>query len=266
MYPILISLGSIRIYSFGLFLVLAIIIGSFVVWRVGKNLKFDEEKIIDLLLVEMIFGLIGARIFHIFFHFQDFGFNFFRWLLIYHFPGLTFIGGLLGGLIGMIYFSRKENWPFWQIADISVLGISLAEAIASIGAFFSGSAYGITTNLPWAVPVIGLPELRHPVQIYQALILLFIFLFLIKVDKWLSGRNFPHGLIFLIYVLCWGVTHYLLDILRGDSVYFYGYRLTQIICLFLILFSVILLYIRLGRSLKEDLLAILQKVRPTKYV
>lgn len=253
MWPILLSLGPIKIYSFGLFLLLAVIIGSFVIWREGRNKKFDEEKLIDLLINEAIFGLIGARIYFLIFHFQDFGVNIFKWLLIFHFPGLDYIGMLFGGLVGLWFFSRRQELSFWQLGDMIVLGVAIGESIGRIGAFFSGTAYGIISNLPWVVPITGLVGKRHPVQIYEAILALIIFICLFKLNKSFETKKFTSGLILLFYFLFFGISRFLVEFLRDDSIYFSGWRINQIICLTIIIFSVFLLYKRIGRSVKGDI-------------
>lgn len=261
MYPILISLGPIKIYSFGVFLVLAVVVGSFIIWREGRDSKFDEEKLIDLLVFEAIFGLAGARIYYLLFHLEEIGLNPFSWLLIFHFPGLSFLGAILGGLVGALLFTKKNGWSFWQVADFLVLGVSLGEGIGRIGAFFSGSAYGGETSLPWGVRTIGLLGKRHPVQLYEVLVAFLTFFLLLKLKKTWQEKNLSSGINFLLYVLIFGATRFLLEFLRGDSVYFQGWRTTQIVCLIFILGALVFLYLRLGRSLKTDFLGLIQKIK-----
>ncbi len=251
MYPILLSLGPLKIYSFGLFLLLAMVVGAFVIWREGRRENLDEEKLIDLLLFEAAFGLLGARIYYLITHFSDFGFSPFRWLLFSHFPGLSFWGALLAGVVGAFIFARRNGWSFWQVGNILVLGVTLGQAIGSIGAFLSGSAYGIVTALPWGVPMIGLLGRRHPVQLYDFLATLLIFVALLKFK---NQR-------FLIYFLLFGLSQFFLEFLRGDSVYFFGWRVTQVISLFFIIISGALLYKRLGRSPKLDILLVKEKLQ-----
>lgn len=261
MFPILLTLGPVKIYSFGVFLLLALIVASFVIWREGRNQNFDDEKLIDLLIFEAIFGLIGARIYYFVTHFADFGFppfNLFlfveKFVLFFHFPGLSFMGALLGGVVGAIIFSRKKNWPFWQVGNFLALGVVLGEAIGSLGAFLSGSAYGTATSLPWGVPMIGLLGRRHPVQIYEFLGTLLIFVILLKFK---NQR-------FLLYFLLFGLLRFFLEFLRGDSVYFYDLKMTQIVCFIFIVVSGALLYKRLGRSPRLDILLVKEKLKNIK--
>ncbi len=230
---------------------MAAIAAAFVIWREGRNQKLDEEKLIDLLLFVAVFGLVGARIYYLIFHFGDFGFSPFRWLLFFHFPGLSFLGALLGGVAGAFFFCRRNGWSFWQVGDILVLGVALGEAIGRVGAFLSGSAYGAVTSLPWGVPMIGLLGRRHPTQLYEFLAALLTFILLLKFKN--------HR--FLIYFLLFGSVRFFLEFLRGDSVYFYGWRTTQLVCLVFILLSVVFLYRRSGRSPKADLFLAVEKIK-----
>lgn len=262
MYPILLSLGPIKIYTFGLFLSLAVVIASFVVWRQGTRLKIDGEKLIDLILWELILGLIGARTFYIASHWGDFtGLPVFYWLLIFHFPGLSFLGGVVGGGLGAWVFARRSNLSFWQAGDLLSPGISLGEAIGSLGAFFSGSAYGAVTSLPWGLPVIGLLGRRHPTQIYEAIMALMIFLTLLKLKKFFEERKLGFGFITLAYFLLFGLSHFLLEFFLGEGVYWGGWRANQLVNLGFILISIVLIYKRLGRSVKQDFLTIFGKIK-----
>lgn len=264
MFPILFSLGPIKIYSFGVFLVLAAIVGAFIIWREGRRQKFDEEKLLDLLLYVGIFGLLGARIYYLLLHFDSFGWNPFFWLLIFHFPGLDFIGAIIGGLLGLLIFTKKTGWSLCQVGDFLVLGVSLGEAIGRIGAFLSGSAYGALTSLPWAVSMIGLVGRRHPSQIYESLAAFLIFLVLLRLKMVGETRKLVPGFLFLSYFILYGLARFFLEFLRGEVVYFRGWRVNQIVSLIFIISALVLLYFRLGRTLRTDLaklFTILQSMR-----
>lgn len=265
MFPILLSFGPIKIYSFGIFLALAAIVGAFIIWREGCRSKFDEEKLVDLILYVAIFGLIGARIYYVVFHFGDFStLSPFYWLLIFHFPGLSFLGAILGGLLGLWLFAKKERWSFWETGDFVVLGLSLGEAIGRLGAFFSGSAYGAPTTLPWGVAMVGIIGRRHPSQIYESLAALFIFLILLKLKKTFEAKKLPSGLILLSYFFLFGLTRFFLEFFRGEVVYLGVWRVTQLVSLIFIASSLIFSYRRLGRSPKNDIVLIVQKLKNIK--
>jgi phosphatidylglycerol:prolipoprotein diacylglycerol transferase len=203
---------------------------------------------------------MGARTYYILFHFGSFGLNPFKWLLIFHFPGLSFIGGFLAALLAGYFFSRKTKVSFWQIGDFLAPGFSLGEAVARIGAFLSGSGYGIETNLFLGLPVIGVLGKRHPVQIYEGLASLLIFIFLILLKRKLQSKKFSPGILFSGYLFLFGLTKFFLEFFRGEVVYLGGWRLTQIIALALVLVSPALFFKRLGKTLRGEATAVWQAV------
>ena len=146
MLPILFSIGPIKIYSYGFFISLAFLVGSFVVWKRAKEEAYDEEKIFDALVLTVLFALLGARGYFILLNFQNFGFNFLKWIWLTRYAGLCFHGGLLGGILGLFLFTRREKWDFWQTADIAVFGLVLGQAIGRIGCFLNGCCFGVPTG------------------------------------------------------------------------------------------------------------------------
>ncbi len=243
MYPILFSIGPFKLYSFGLFVVLAVITASFVVWREGVRKHFDEEKLIEMLLILAFSGLIGARAYYLLTHFKDFlTISPVYWFFIFHFPGLSFWGSIMGGAVGLWYFSKKEKLNFWSLGDCMVLGLALGEAIGRLGAFLSGSAYGTVTKLPWAVSIIGLVGKRHPVQIYESLAALIIFVGIMKMIRIAKEKKWREGSVLTFYLFFLSLSKFSLEFFRGDSVYWKGYQVDQIVSLIFIVLSVILIY------------------------
>lgn len=248
MYPILFSFGPITIYSFGVFLLLAFLVGSFIVWKFGKE-TFPPEKILDATLISILTGLIGARAYFIFLHSSTFGGNILKWLHLFLYPGLSFSGGLVFGLIGLFIFCRKKHLNFSLFLDISVLGLCLSEAIGWLGCFFNGCAFGTTTNLPWGFSFIGLLARRHPVQIYASVLFFLIFLLLLRKREVFTKTP---GLLALSYFLLSSPTRLLLEFFRGDRIYFKGINFGQILNLSFLLGAIIILLLCFRQRLKEE--------------
>lgn len=260
MLPVLLSIGPIKIYSYGLFLALAFLVGSFVFFRRAKEAAFEEEKIFDSIIWTVLFGLLGARIYYLLFNFPDFGFNPLKWFWLTRYGGLSFHGGLLGGTFGLFLFTKREKWDFWQTADIAVFGLSLGQVIGRIGCFLNGCCFGIQTDLPWGVVFVGLEGRRHPTQIYEALFVLFIFFLLLKLERryrlfsWYKGKSdkAAPGFLALSYLIFYNFGRILLENLRGDSLYWGRVRSAQLVSGLILFAALVTLYQRSGRKLKED--------------
>ncbi|MCL5784132.1 MAG: prolipoprotein diacylglyceryl transferase, partial [Patescibacteria group bacterium] len=63
MFPVLFSIGSLSVSSFGIFLALGFLLGLFLIWRLTRAWDLDEEKVLDLILIIFVGGMIFARVF-----------------------------------------------------------------------------------------------------------------------------------------------------------------------------------------------------------
>lgn len=248
MYPILFNLGPLTIRSYGLFLVLAFVLGTYIVWREGKRGGYNEEKLLDFSVTVLIGSLIGARFYYGLLNLDAFALDPLR---IFYFwqGGFAFHGALLGGFLGGWYFVKKAKWPLFQIADLSVIAASLGTAVAKIGAFLAGSDFGTATTMPWGVEQAGQLGRRHPTQLYEALFFLGLFFILRKLDK----DKKRSGGIFFFYLLTVGLGRWFFEIFRGDATYLLGMKVAQIISLVLAVIGLVGLYYFSRRDWKSDL-------------
>ena len=82
MLPILLQIGFIKIYTFGIFLVLAFFWSTYYLWRNIQLTSFKEEEIFDGVFFGMLGGALLGRLFYVILHFPDFGLNFLKFLLV----------------------------------------------------------------------------------------------------------------------------------------------------------------------------------------
>lgn len=254
MYPILFNLGPLTVRSYGLFLVLAFILGTYIVWKEGKRGGYNEEKLLDFAVVTLIGALFGARLYYVILNFSNFMEAPLRVLYFWQ-GGFAFYGAFLGAVIGGWYYCRKVKWPFFQIADLSVIAATFATAVAKVGAFLAGSDFGTATSLPWGVPMIGQLGARHPVQLYEAGYSLLLFFVLRSLDK----RKKRSGGIFYFYLLLSGLGRWFFEFYRADSTYFLGAKIAQLISLLLVIIGVLGLYYFSRRDWKSDLRILILK-------
>lgn len=184
MLPILFAFGPIVIHSFGVILLLAFILGSFVFWQKAREENYDEIEIFDLILACVFWSLLGSRISYILLHFEDFGLNIWYWLAVWVKPGFYWIGLLIGGSLCLYKLTKDRKWDIAEMFDLSVIGLSLAQAITHLGLFLSGSGVGAVTSLPIGVMFPGLFDKRHPVGLYG----FFIWLFGFWLMWWLENK------------------------------------------------------------------------------
>lgn len=254
MHPVLFSIGPLVIYTFGVFLAVAVTFGSFAVWKYGKISGFPDEKILDAITVVLLFGFLFSRLFYIFLHFGSYGFEIGKWVLFLRYPGLSYIGAFIGGFFALCAFSYFYKLAVFSLLDVFSLGLVLGKVFGDLGCFLNGCEVGVKTSYPWGTAVAGFLGARHPVSVYDSLLNLVFFLFLVnvffRVKNWTRQRS---GLVFLILLLLYGLSSVALEFFRENTLYFVGYKLGFVGGGSLVIVSLCLLYLRVGRSLRRDL-------------
>lgn len=169
MLPVIFSIGPVAISSFGLFLALSFLYGTFLVWRLARAWDLDAEKVLDLTLLTFFGGLFGSRLYFILQHIDFFGFDLIKMVAITKYPGFSFWGAFLGGWLTLYFFVRKFKLDFWQMADIGAIGFLGGMILGNIGCFLGGCSIGIESNFPIAVKMVGVIGKRFPIQVFESL-------------------------------------------------------------------------------------------------
>lgn len=137
MLPVLFSFGPIKVYTFGVFLVLAFFWGSFFLWKLVRLTVYKEEEIFDGLFLSLGFALFFARFFYVIGNFSDFGLNLLKFILINGYPGLSLPGGLLGGFLFAYLFFFTKKRDFQAMVDYFIPPLFVALGFGFLGMFFS---------------------------------------------------------------------------------------------------------------------------------
>jgi phosphatidylglycerol:prolipoprotein diacylglycerol transferase len=225
MHPRLITTPYFVLHTFGVFLAAAYLAAIWWLYRGIKREGLDAEQTAGFGLWLVIGAILGAKALMIVRMIPDY---LARPGDLFSFSTLQSAGDFYGGFIGAliaawVFFALHPAIPRWLIADLCGPAIALGQAIGRIGCFMAGDDYGRPTNLPWAVVFhdpeatdiggtpLGIP--LHPVQIYESLVCMALFLFLV----WLARRKRFDGQIILAYSILYAVARFLLEYLRGDA-------------------------------------------------
>jgi phosphatidylglycerol---prolipoprotein diacylglyceryl transferase len=148
MFPEIVKIGPLTVYSYGLMLGIAFIVASYLLTKEVERRKLSHNLATEITLLSIIFGVIGSKLFHLFENWGDFlrdpvGMAFSP-------GGLTFYGGLILATIVVWIYSRKRKTPFLVIADTAAPSLAIGYGIGRIGCHLAGDGdYGIPTELPW---------------------------------------------------------------------------------------------------------------------
>jgi len=209
MRPVLFHIGSFPVYSYGVMLFLAFMAAVFVARSELNRRGLDGSSIYLIAAVAAITGVIGARIFYVLGNLDTFSGN---WGQIFdiNMRGLVFYGGLALAVPSCLLLIRYLKLPLGAVSDAIGLAIPLSLAIARVGCFLNGCCGGKTSGLPWAVTFPGSPVAVHPTQIYEMILDLLAFLFLLWVRKRLR-RDWD---LFLLSIASYGLIRFVVEFFR----------------------------------------------------
>jgi phosphatidylglycerol---prolipoprotein diacylglyceryl transferase len=253
------------IYWYGLLVTLGTLVGAFVADREARRKGKDPDHVWNALILVMIFGLIGARLYHVISSPADSGTNLQHYLAnpveIFAFwngglRGLGIFGALLGGTFGLWLYTKWKKLSFLEWADICIIGVPIGQAIGRWGNYFNQELYGNPTKLPWGVQIA--PEYRspqfanlpvttrfHPSFLYESLWSLGVFFVLSYVSHRMDDRLRTGDLV-LLYLMLYPIGRILVEFQRPDAWVVAGVPMAQIISVGLVAFSALALMWRHG--------------------
>lgn len=216
MFPTLTIFG-LSISTYFLVISVASIIGS--LWFIKRCEQRDLKRItaIDMTLVCLVGGFLGARLLHIFWEESDFyRQNPLAVLEVWN-GGFVFLGGVVGAWLAGTLFSVIQREPFWFWADRAAPCVALSYALGRVACFLNGCCYGRHCELPWAIHLHG--EFRHPTQLYATLWELVVVGILLKMEPRLRTSGALFGLWLVLHSLGRLTMEVFRDDPRGPLVY-----------------------------------------------
>jgi len=232
--PIIFSIGHFMIRWYSIIVLAAIVTGVWLAAREAERKGFNKNDIYDGALWVVIGGLLGARLFHVLDHWpHEYALNPVRALYIWE-GGLAIWGGVVGGLIAVAILARRRGWQLPRLLDAAAPGLVLAQAIGRVACIITGDAMGKPTTGPFGFaytsPNAMVPQLGvyyTPMPVYEIIVNLSIFALLWQLRK----KNWPDGLLFLVYLALYSVERFLLAFTSSYQIIAFGLTQSQIIAL-----------------------------------
>jgi phosphatidylglycerol:prolipoprotein diacylglycerol transferase len=254
MHPILFEVGGFTIYSYGVLLAAAYLIGLQFARVRARARGLDAQRVMDLGIWIIISALIGARLLLFLVDFRQFTSSARDFMSIGR-SGGVFYGGLIAAVAVAFWYIRRYQMPLWTTTDVFAPGIALGHAVGRMGCLLAGCCFGRETSVPWAItfhnPVaaanvgtpLGVP--LHPTQVYEAVAELLILGLLLATER--RGRPFA-GRTFWGYMLLYGITRFAIEFYRGDprGFLFGAISTSQFVSVILVPVAILMLYV-LGR-------------------
>ena len=230
------SILGLSVYWYGIILTTGIILGTFIACYIAKKENLDPNIFMDFVLYDIVFALLGARLYFVIFNWDYYSANPSQIMNIRQ-GGLAIYGGVIVSILVAIIYTRIKNISFGHFADIATYGLILGQAIGRYGNFFNKEAFGGYTNNLFAMAILkdeakppiskdvlehiqtfdifGAAEYIqvHPTFFYEScwnLILLISLLIYRKHRK-------AYGEIFCLYLIGYGLGRFWIEGLRTDQ-------------------------------------------------
>jgi len=236
----LFSIGHFSIHLLSVTSAIGMIIGLLLIQKEGERKLLDKDKLMDLGIFTVLFGIIGARLGYILF------FNFDYYLTnpseIFRFSqgGLSIQGAILAGGAAAFIIMRRKNLPVWKTADAIVPGVILGQAIGRVGCDVFGVP--MSRNWPWGVMVNG--ELLHPAQLYEVALNFILFLFIWRKRK---TAKFD-GELFFIYIIGFAINRFIVEFFRTNPQGLGPLSIAHVLSLVIVALGIIVLIFMNNRS------------------
>tara|TARA_B110000116_G_scaffold265605_1_gene275047 strand:- start:883 stop:1779 length:897 start_codon:yes stop_codon:yes gene_type:complete len=297
MYPILFKYKALEISSYGFMLMIAFLVCNYLLRRYMVQINENPKRADDIIFFAAIGGILGSKIYYIIEQiivYADYsniyGFiNIFKGMFYFDLQlifsgitafgsGLVFLGGLIGGMLSVTIYVRKNDLSWLCVGDWVAPYLILGHAIGRIGCFLVGDCYGKPCALPWAVTfknglppstyssfqynypeIFNQPSFQslysftnkmvyvHPTQLYESLVYLLIFFYLIKIRR---NKSYE-GIVFFEYLFLAGISRFIIEFIRLNPKYIFNLSGAQFISLIMIVASSFFMYIYRKQSNRE---------------
>ena len=251
---IAIKLGGFNIYWYGVFIAIGALLGVSLCLKEAKRTNQSQDLYSDFAFIGIICGICSARIYYLLFH-GDSLLDFFK----IRDGGLAIYGGVIGGALAAIIYSKIKKVNFFKLADTCIMSVLIGQIFGRWGNFFNREAFGSYTDSLFAMalkaqqvsglkingdtaiyqgnaeyPVTIFNNISyiqvHPTFLYECVwnICLFIIMFIFRKHKKFDGQ------LLAMYFIGYGLGRFFIESLRTDQLLILGIPVSMAVSLILV--------------------------------
>lgn len=238
MNPELINIGGLSIRWYSVLILCGILIAIFLAEKEGKKRGLPKDFIFDLAFWVVIFGILGARLYFVVFNFNLYKSDMMEIFRIWN-GGLAIHGGILFGFITCLIYCKLKKVKLFEITDIAVVSLIIAQAIGRWGNFFNSEAHGPVTSLEnlksMHIPNFIIDGMNidgiyyHPTFFYESIWCLLGFILLLILRRFLKERK--NGELTCVYLMWYSIGRFFIEQLRTDSLMIGTFKVAQLVSL-----------------------------------
>ncbi len=259
-----VSIGGFEIACYGIVLAFAMVTGLLLAMKVAKATGQNPDDYFDLGLTAIVVSVVCARIYYVVFSW-DYYREHLSEIINLRRGGLAIYGGVIGGVLTVVVFTRLRKMKPLRALDTAVIGLVWGQMVGRWGNFFNREAFGGYTDGFFAMQlpesdvraheitdmmrahlqtIDGVSYIQvHPTFFYESVWNLGVLLILLFLT--FRARERYDGMIFLSYLLLYGAGRFWIEGLRTDQLLWPGTGLavSQILSGILVVVSFVLLLI-----------------------
>jgi len=251
MHPVVFNLFGYPVHTYAMMMAMGFVVAILLAARYGERVGFHRDLTLDLLWWIMVSGLVGSRIAFIIVNWEQYYYpcvdvaqynvlfpekpisepDCTRLLRFWN-GGLVFYGGVIGSILTMVWFLRREKLPFLPMADVIIPSLAIGQFFGRMGCLGAGCCWGKPTDVAWAIEfparsmafkqhveegLITAGEAHshavHPTQFYDSMMGILIFCVLIYIRQ----RKTFHGQVFITWAMLYPLGRSIVELFRGDD-------------------------------------------------
>ncbi len=232
--------GSFFVAFYGVIIAIGMLVGVSFILKEAKRIGFDEDQFLDICIITIIVGVIGARLYYVVFAWDYYkndplsAFNIRQ-------GGLAIYGGVLAGILAIFVLSKIKKLEFLKVLDVAIFGVIIGQICGRWGNFFNREVFGQYTDNLFAmllpissvrstediteemmehlVEIDGVSYISvHPTFLYESLWNLGLLVFLLCTRK---KKKF-NGYAFFTYLIVYGIGRFWIEGVRTDQLKLWG--------------------------------------------
>lgn len=234
MNPTAFSIGGFDIRWYGILIAIGIILGIVIAQYNCKWREADYDNLLNIVLLSLPIGIIGARLYYVVFEFKNYENNIIDAFNIRN-GGLAIHGGLIFAIGTALIYTKIKKLNFINFADVAAPSIILAQALGRWGNFFNQEAHGDVVSFEFIkhFPMFIQKGMNingiyyNPTFLYEStwnIIVFIILMFLLRKSK-------KNGIVFFTYIGLYSIGRFIIEGMRTDSLMIGTIRMAQLISL-----------------------------------
>ncbi len=212
---ILFKAFGLEVKSYGLMIAIGILVAASLLLKRGKERGYDEDSLLNLIILTVIGGVVGGKLLFIITEFKSILED--PSILLNFGYGFVVYGALIVGAFTIYLYCKNKDWKVFEILDLVTPGLAIAQGFGRIGCFLAGCCYGRETNLSIGVevPINSLAPAGihlHPTQIYSSIFDFLLGFFLL----YYSRKEKKSGKVVSMYLIIYSIGRFIVEFFRND--------------------------------------------------